>query len=80
MDNVFHFLCFFLSTPSQGSDKVRDIPWPEELVFTVDQKIMNEIGCTKELYYKKVEFLAASLVTGLGFFACLFVCFFPQSI
>ncbi|KAM9287816.1 peroxisomal carnitine O-octanoyltransferase isoform 2-T4 [Cariama cristata] len=38
-----------------GSDKVRDIPWPEELVFTVDQKIINEIGRTKELYYKKVS-------------------------
>ncbi|NWS60128.1 OCTC octanoyltransferase, partial [Chunga burmeisteri] len=39
----------------KGSDKVRDIPWPEELVFTVDQKIINEIGRTKELYYKKVS-------------------------
>lgn len=40
---------------------MRDIPWPEELVFTVDQKIINEIGRTKQLYYEKVEFLAASL-------------------
>ncbi|NWZ72304.1 OCTC octanoyltransferase, partial [Acrocephalus arundinaceus] len=39
----------------KGSDSVRDIPWPEELVFTVDPKIINEIGCTKELYYKKVS-------------------------
>ncbi|XP_074904650.1 peroxisomal carnitine O-octanoyltransferase isoform X1 [Buteo buteo] len=39
----------------KGSDKVRDIPWPEELVFTVDQKIINEIGHAKELYYKKVS-------------------------
>ncbi|NXM54043.1 OCTC octanoyltransferase, partial [Illadopsis cleaveri] len=39
----------------KGSDNVRDIPWPEELVFTVDTKIINEIGCTKELYYKKVS-------------------------
>ncbi|KAM9302989.1 peroxisomal carnitine O-octanoyltransferase isoform 1-T1 [Morus bassanus] len=39
----------------KGSDKVRDIPWPEELVFTVDQKIIDEIGCTKEFYYKKVS-------------------------
>lgn len=39
----------------KGSDKVRDIPWPEELVFTVDQKIINEIGYTKEFYYKKVS-------------------------
>ncbi|KAM9302990.1 peroxisomal carnitine O-octanoyltransferase isoform 2-T2 [Morus bassanus] len=40
---------------TEGSDKVRDIPWPEELVFTVDQKIIDEIGCTKEFYYKKVS-------------------------
>ncbi|NWR28898.1 OCTC octanoyltransferase, partial [Tachuris rubrigastra] len=39
----------------KGSDNVRDIPWPEELVFTVDPKIINEIGWTKELYYKKVS-------------------------
>ncbi|XP_064300756.1 peroxisomal carnitine O-octanoyltransferase [Phalacrocorax carbo] len=39
----------------KGSDKVRDIPWPEELVFTVDQKIIDEIGRTKEFYYKKVS-------------------------
>ncbi|XP_005418650.1 peroxisomal carnitine O-octanoyltransferase [Geospiza fortis] len=39
----------------KGSDNVRDIPQPEELVFTVDSKIMNEIGLTKELYYKKVS-------------------------
>ncbi|OXB67677.1 hypothetical protein ASZ78_015209 [Callipepla squamata] len=39
----------------KGSDKVRDIPWPEELVFTVDQKIIDEIGRTKEIYYEKVS-------------------------
>ncbi|NXU72525.1 OCTC octanoyltransferase, partial [Oreotrochilus melanogaster] len=39
----------------KGSDKVRDIPWPEELVFTLDQKLITEIGHTKEWYYKKVS-------------------------
>ncbi|XP_062479637.1 peroxisomal carnitine O-octanoyltransferase isoform X2 [Pezoporus occidentalis] len=39
----------------KGSGTVRDIPWPEELVFTVDQKIVNEIGYAKESYYKKVS-------------------------
>ncbi|NXI63064.1 OCTC octanoyltransferase, partial [Anseranas semipalmata] len=39
----------------KGSDKVRDIPWPEELVFTVDQKVISEIGHTKEIYYKQVS-------------------------
>lgn len=58
MHNIF---CFLFSFCLQGSDKVRDIPWPEELVFTVDQKIINEIGHAKELYYKKVGFLAPSL-------------------
>lgn len=61
MDNIFCFVSFFLSSSSQGSDNVRDIPWPEELVFTVDTKIINEIGCTKELYYKKVKFTPGSL-------------------
>lgn len=59
MDNIFWFH-IFLSSSSQGSDNVRDIPWPEELVFTVDSKIMNEIGHTKELYYKKVKFTPGS--------------------
>ncbi|NWI08301.1 OCTC octanoyltransferase, partial [Crypturellus soui] len=39
----------------KGSDKVRDIPWPEELVFTVDQKIKNGIEHAKESYYQKVS-------------------------
>ncbi|POI28831.1 hypothetical protein CIB84_007419, partial [Bambusicola thoracicus] len=39
----------------KGSDKVRDIPCPEELVFTVDQKIIREIERTKEMYYEKVS-------------------------
>lgn len=58
MDNSFSFLSLLVY--SQGSDKVRDIPYPEELVFTVDQKIINEIERTKEMYYEKVGFLAAS--------------------
>lgn len=57
MDNSFSFLSLLVY--SQGSDKVRDIPCPEELVFTVDQKIINEIERTKEMYYEKVGFLAA---------------------
>lgn len=53
---------------------MRDIPWPEELVFTVDQKIINEIGHAKELYYKKVEFLAASLnCHWFGFFHSIYM-------
>ncbi|NWS66698.1 OCTC octanoyltransferase, partial [Crotophaga sulcirostris] len=33
----------------KGSDKVRDIPWPEELVFTVDQKVLSGIRRAKEV-------------------------------
>ncbi|XP_015283929.1 PREDICTED: peroxisomal carnitine O-octanoyltransferase, partial [Gekko japonicus] len=39
----------------KGSDKVRDIPWPEELVFNLDQKMLNDIACAKEQYYKQVS-------------------------
>ncbi|KFO74815.1 Peroxisomal carnitine O-octanoyltransferase [Cuculus canorus] len=39
----------------KGSDKVRDLPWPEELVFTVDQKVLSGIRRAKELYYDKVS-------------------------
>lgn len=82
MDNLLCFLSFFLSPSSQGSDKVRDIPWPEELVFTVDQKIINEVGHTKEWYYKKVALLSSSL--NCHFFCsrplCLCVFSWPFSI
>ncbi|XP_064022938.1 peroxisomal carnitine O-octanoyltransferase isoform X2 [Pogoniulus pusillus] len=39
----------------KGSDKVRELPWPEELLFTVDQKLISEIGRAKDLYYTKVS-------------------------
>ncbi|NXY81104.1 OCTC octanoyltransferase, partial [Alcedo cyanopectus] len=39
----------------KGSDKVRDLPWPEELVFTVDQKVISEIEQAKEWYHQKVS-------------------------
>ncbi|XP_051465450.1 peroxisomal carnitine O-octanoyltransferase isoform X2 [Apus apus] len=57
-DKSYNSIFFSNGTSSafcDGSDNVRDIPWPEELVFTVDQKLKNEIGLTKELYYKKVS-------------------------
>lgn len=41
---------------------MRDLPWPEELLFTVDQKLISEIGCAKDLYYAKVTFPAAALL------------------
>uniref|UniRef100_A0A8D0HQR9 Peroxisomal carnitine O-octanoyltransferase n=2 Tax=Sphenodon punctatus TaxID=8508 RepID=A0A8D0HQR9_SPHPU len=39
----------------KGSDKVQDIPWPEELVFTLNQKVLNDIGCAKEKYHKQMS-------------------------
>ncbi|XP_020843150.1 peroxisomal carnitine O-octanoyltransferase isoform X1 [Phascolarctos cinereus] len=37
----------------KGSEKVRDIPLPEELVFTVDHKVLDDIGRAKEQYLKQ---------------------------
>lgn len=80
MDNSFSFLSLLVY--SQGSDKVRDIPCPEELVFTVDQKIINEIERTKEMYYEKVGFLAL-LLTVTEFFTVfvhsLLTVFIPEN-
>uniref|UniRef100_A0A8C0J1V5 Peroxisomal carnitine O-octanoyltransferase n=1 Tax=Chelonoidis abingdonii TaxID=106734 RepID=A0A8C0J1V5_CHEAB len=39
----------------KGSDKVRDIPWPEELVFTLNQNVLNDIECAKERYSQQVS-------------------------
>ncbi|XP_054420077.1 peroxisomal carnitine O-octanoyltransferase isoform X2 [Pteronotus mesoamericanus] len=37
----------------KGPEKVRDIPPPEELVFTVDEKILNDINQAKIQYLKQ---------------------------
>ncbi|KAK2488635.1 hypothetical protein MC885_008000 [Smutsia gigantea] len=39
----------------KGSEKVRDIPLPEELVFTVDEKILNDISQAKAQYLKQAS-------------------------
>ncbi|XP_032090545.1 peroxisomal carnitine O-octanoyltransferase [Thamnophis elegans] len=39
----------------KGSDKVRNIPLPEELMFNFDQKVLNDITCAKDKYYKQVS-------------------------
>ncbi|XP_053569972.1 peroxisomal carnitine O-octanoyltransferase [Bombina bombina] len=38
----------------KGSAEIRDLPYPEELVFAVDQKIMYYISLAKDQYYKQV--------------------------
>ncbi|XP_027976329.1 peroxisomal carnitine O-octanoyltransferase [Eumetopias jubatus] len=39
----------------KGSEKVRDISLPEELVFTVDDKILNDINQAKARYLKQAS-------------------------
>uniref|UniRef100_A0A8P0SWL3 Peroxisomal carnitine O-octanoyltransferase n=1 Tax=Canis lupus familiaris TaxID=9615 RepID=A0A8P0SWL3_CANLF len=39
----------------KGSEKVRDISLPEELVFTVDDKILNDINQAKAQYLKQAS-------------------------
>ncbi|XP_069318791.1 peroxisomal carnitine O-octanoyltransferase [Eulemur rufifrons] len=39
----------------KGSEKVRDIPLPEELVFTVDEKVLNDINQAKAQYLKEAS-------------------------
>ncbi|XP_068942217.1 peroxisomal carnitine O-octanoyltransferase [Petaurus breviceps papuanus] len=39
----------------KGSEKVRDIPQPEELVFTVDHKVLDDIAQAKDQYLKQVS-------------------------
>ncbi|ELW48097.1 Peroxisomal carnitine O-octanoyltransferase [Tupaia chinensis] len=39
----------------KGSEKVRDIPLPEELVFTVDEKILNDISQAEAQFLKEAS-------------------------
>nr|XP_058153062.1 peroxisomal carnitine O-octanoyltransferase isoform X2 [Dasypus novemcinctus] len=39
----------------KGSEKVRAIPLPEELVFTVDEKVLNDISQAKAQFFKQVS-------------------------
>lgn len=63
LEKIFHpfflivFYWTFLSLPYfQGSEKVRNISLPEELVFTVDDKILNNINQAEAQYLKQVDF------------------------
>lgn len=47
---------------------MRDIPWPEELVFSLDQKMLNDIAYAKEQYYKQVCSLCIFPINTDGFF------------
>ncbi|GCC21009.1 hypothetical protein chiPu_0000171 [Chiloscyllium punctatum] len=39
----------------KGSPAVRDFAWPEELVFVLDQKVLNDIDQAKQQYYKQAS-------------------------
>lgn len=56
---VYHFMCMTvmlkLSYDSQGSEVVREMPVPEELIFTVDERVRRDIALAKEQYYKSVS-------------------------
>ncbi|XP_044280569.1 peroxisomal carnitine O-octanoyltransferase isoform X2 [Varanus komodoensis] len=39
----------------KGSDKVREIPWPQELVFRLDQKLLKAIAQANQQYKKQTS-------------------------
>ncbi|XP_037692499.1 peroxisomal carnitine O-octanoyltransferase isoform X2 [Choloepus didactylus] len=39
----------------KGSENVRNIPLPEELVFTVDEKVLNDISQAKAQFFKQAS-------------------------
>ncbi len=40
---------------SQGSEVVCEMPVPEELIFTVDERVRRDIALAKEQYTKSVS-------------------------
>ncbi|XP_043923448.1 peroxisomal carnitine O-octanoyltransferase isoform X1 [Protopterus annectens] len=52
----------------KGSDVVRDIPWPEELIFTLDEKLLDDIENAKQQYYEKASDLqlVSYAITSIG--------------
>ncbi|MEJ1280730.1 hypothetical protein NN561_011675 [Cricetulus griseus] len=59
--DIFKILYF------QGSEKVRDIPLPEELVFTVDEKVLNDIYQAKAQHLKGASDLQIAAYTFTSF-------------
>ncbi|XP_042346108.1 peroxisomal carnitine O-octanoyltransferase isoform X1 [Plectropomus leopardus] len=51
----------------KGSDAVRPIPNPEELVFTVDEKIQSDISHAKQQYYETAQDLQIVCYAFTGF-------------
>lgn len=40
---------------AQGSEAVRELPPPEELLFTVDEKVRGDISLAKQRYLEAVS-------------------------
>ncbi|XP_029444668.1 peroxisomal carnitine O-octanoyltransferase [Rhinatrema bivittatum] len=51
----------------KGSGEVRDIPWPEELVFTVDLKVLDDIRLAREQYQKQASDLQVANCAFISF-------------
>ncbi|XP_034523172.1 peroxisomal carnitine O-octanoyltransferase isoform X1 [Ailuropoda melanoleuca] len=70
MVNISHYVnekIFENEGKWKGSEKVRDIPLPEELVFTVDDKILNDINQAKAQYLKQASDLQVVAYTFTSF-------------
>ncbi len=54
---IFYARMFMLKLlyDSQGSEVVREMPVPEELIFTVDERVRRDIALAKEQYTKSVS-------------------------
>ncbi len=59
---IFAYVIFYarmcmlkLLYDSQGSEVVREMPVPEELIFTVDERVRRDIALAKEQYTKSVS-------------------------
>uniref|UniRef100_H3AFT6 Peroxisomal carnitine O-octanoyltransferase n=2 Tax=Latimeria chalumnae TaxID=7897 RepID=H3AFT6_LATCH len=52
----------------KGSNVVCDIPWPDELIFKVDQKVLEDIECAKQQYQQQASDIqiANSAFTSFG--------------
>lgn len=70
--NIFIDMIFLILPYFQGSEKVRDLPLPEELIFTVDEKILNDISHAKAQYFKQVDFSFFSSIIMLSFLTTIY--------
>lgn len=70
--NIFIAMIFLILPYFQGSEKVRDLPLPEELIFTVDEKILNDISRAKAQYFKQVDFSFFFSIVMLSFLITLY--------